>query len=126
MPCPPHRDESRRAAYHYAVELIGRRWNGAILWVLLGGPRRFGEIAAAVPGVSDRMLANRLRELASERLVARVVTARMPVLVTYELTPMGRDLEPVVEAIGRWAERWAPAGAPPGRGGQGRGRSLRP
>ncbi len=105
---PPHRGERPPAAYRHAVELIGRRWNGAILWVLLGGPRRFGEIASAVPGVSGRMLANRLRELESERLITRVVTARMPVLVTYELTPVGRDLEPVIEAIAHWAGRWAP------------------
>src|ERR687883_550161 len=61
------------ARFHHAVELIGRRWSGAILSVMLRGPQCFNEMLAAVPGLSDRLLTERLRELESEGLVRRTV-----------------------------------------------------
>jgi DNA-binding HxlR family transcriptional regulator len=94
-------------AYHRAVELIGRRWTGAILRALLSDVRRFNELAAAVPGLSDRMLAERLRELEAEGLVVRKVIPASPVRVEYSLTAKGRDLESVVRAVAGWAESWA-------------------
>ena len=94
-------------AYHRAVELIGRRWTGAILRALLADVTRFNEIAAAVPGLSDRMLAERLKELEAERLVVRTVTPCTPVRVEYSLTDKGRALESVVRAVAGWAESWA-------------------
>jgi DNA-binding HxlR family transcriptional regulator len=92
--------------FHHAVELIGRRWSGAIISVMLGGPQCFNELLAAVPGLSDRLLTERLRELESEGLVRRTVRPGPPVRVSYELTEAGRSLEPVIEGLGRWAERW--------------------
>ena len=77
------------ARYHHAVELIGRRWSGAIISVMLGGPQGFNELLASVPGLSDRLLAERLRELESEGLVRRTVRTGPPVRVSYELTPAG-------------------------------------
>src|SRR5579884_3667986 len=72
--------------FQYAVELIGRRWVGAILRTLIGQPRRFNEILAAVPGLSDRLLTGRFRELENEGIVRRVVHDARPVRVSYELT----------------------------------------
>jgi DNA-binding HxlR family transcriptional regulator len=95
--------------YHHAVELIGRRWSGAILSVLLRGPQGFNEMLAAVPGLSDRLLTERLRELETEGLVRRTVLPGPPVRVSYELTDSGADLEPVIVDLSRWAERWVPA-----------------
>jgi DNA-binding HxlR family transcriptional regulator len=94
--------------YHQAVELIGRRWTGAIVAVLLAedGPRRYSELRASVPGLSDRVLSQRLRELEAEDLLAREVHAGPPVRVDYGLTAKGRDLAPVVEALERWSSRW--------------------
>jgi DNA-binding HxlR family transcriptional regulator len=92
--------------FQYAIELIGRRWIGAIIRVLVSGPARFNEILAAVPGLSDRLLTERLRELESEGVVTRTVAATRPVRVTYELTECGRSLEAIVTEIGLWAERW--------------------
>jgi len=92
--------------FHAAVELIGRRWAGAILWTLMEGPRRFAELAHAVPGVSDRLLSQRLRELESEGLVERRVQAASPVRVTYRLTEKGAALEPAVGKLGDWARHW--------------------
>jgi DNA-binding HxlR family transcriptional regulator len=94
------------ARFHHAVELIGRRWSGAILSVMLRGPQCFNEMLAAVPGMSDRLLTERLRELEAEGLLRRTVLPGPPVRVSYELTEAGKNLEPVIESLGRWAERW--------------------
>jgi DNA-binding HxlR family transcriptional regulator len=94
-PCP---------LYHDAVELIGRRWTGAILAVLLQtGPLRFREIGQAVPDLSDRLLAERLRELEARGLIERT---ELGVGVQYALTDMGRDLDAAVCELRRWARRW--------------------
>jgi DNA-binding HxlR family transcriptional regulator len=93
-------------AYHHAVELIGRRWTGLILQVLLGGARRFSDISAAIPGLTDRMLSERLKELEAERIVTRTVIPETPVRVEYQLTERGHALGPVLEAIGTWAQCW--------------------
>lgn len=96
--------------YHHAVELIGRRWNGAIIHILLGGSARFAEVAAKVPDISDRMLAERLKELEAEGVVVRTVIPDTPVRVEYSLSERGRALEPAIRAISEWAESWiAPA-----------------
>jgi len=102
----PKEEPKLCARYHHAVELIGRRWSGAIISVMLGGPQCFSELLGAVPGLSDRLLSERLRELESEGLVRRTVREGPPVRVSYELTPAGEGLKPVVESLGRWAERW--------------------
>lgn len=92
--------------YHRAVELIGKRWTGAIVRTLIAGPRRFNELLAAIPGISDRLLTERLRELEAESIVKREVFAESPVRVTYELTCSGHELGPALDEIARWAERW--------------------
>lgn len=97
--------------FHRAVELIGRRWTGAIIRVLLSGPHRFNELLAAIPGISDRLLTERLRELEHEALIVRRVEAGSPVKVIYELTCAGAELQTPLDALGAWAERWI--GAPP-------------
>jgi DNA-binding HxlR family transcriptional regulator len=103
--------------YHQAVELIGKRWSGAILAVLLeaDGPLRFSEIAHAVPQLSDRLLSERMKELEARGLVVRHVRPDAPVRVEYALTPMGRDLAPAVEELKAWAARWMPDRAPAAR-----------
>jgi len=97
--------------YHRAVELIGRRWTGAILRALLSGVSRFSEICETVPGLSDRMLAERLKELEAEGIVTRTVVPETPVRVEYALTGKGRDLDSVIGAVSGWAERWEPVEA---------------
>lgn len=92
--------------YQYAIELIGRRWVGAILRVLVSGPKRFNELLCAVPGLSDRLLTERLRELEREGVVTRSVSAERPVRVSYALTECGRSLSELIVAIGNWAETW--------------------
>ena len=96
--------------YHEAVELIGRRWAGVIVRVLLGGTTRFSDIARAVPDLSDRLLSERLKELETAGVLVRIVIPETPVRVEYRLTDKGRALAPVVEAISNWAHGWM---APP-------------
>lgn len=92
--------------YQRAVEIVGRRWSGAILRAMLAGASRFGEIQEAIPALSNRMLSERLRELEAEGIVERVVTPERPVRVEYRLTEKGRSLNEVVEALSRWSQDW--------------------
>ncbi len=92
--------------YHEAVELVGRRWTGAILRVLMDGPLRFSEIAQAVPELSDRLLSERMKELEARGIVERTVLPGPPVRVEYSLSKMGRELEPALSELQRWAKRW--------------------
>lgn len=94
------------AKFHKAVELIGGRWTGAVIRLLLSERMRFAELRSAIPDISDRMLSERLRELETEGIVARIVVPEIPVRVEYELTEKGRALEQALCAVGRWAERW--------------------
>jgi DNA-binding HxlR family transcriptional regulator len=92
--------------FHEAVELLGKRWTGAIVDTLLAGPKRFSEVSHAIPQISDRLLSTRLRELEACGIVTRAVYEESPVRVEYELTSMGRALEPAVMAIRSWAREW--------------------
>jgi DNA-binding HxlR family transcriptional regulator len=98
--------------FHRAVELIGRRWTGALLRTLMNGRRRYSDLKAAIPDISDRMLSERLRELEAEDIVRRIVTPDTPIRVEYELTEKGSALEGPLREIGAWAEEWIPAPHP--------------
>jgi DNA-binding HxlR family transcriptional regulator len=92
--------------FHEAIELIGKRWTGAIVWALTERPMRYAELGKAVPGLSDRLLSQRLRELEEEGLVERRVEPGSPVRVTYSLSEAGHDLEPAIRELKTWAKRW--------------------
>jgi DNA-binding HxlR family transcriptional regulator len=97
--CCPH--------YHEAIELLGRRWTGAIVRVLMHrSPLRFCEVTQAVPELSDRLLSERMKELEARGLVVRTVLPERPAHVGYALTPMGRALEPALAELEAWAQRW--------------------
>ena len=100
------RREGCCTAYHQAVELIGKRWTGAIVFVLLEGPLRFSEVKLLVPDLSDRLLSERMKELESEGIVERHVMDTMPVRVEYRLTEKGQALEPAVRSLKVWARSW--------------------
>jgi DNA-binding HxlR family transcriptional regulator len=93
--------------FQSAVELIGKRWSGAILRAMLAGSVRFSDFLAQVPGLSDRLLSERLRELESAGIVDRVVFPEVPVRVEYRLTEKGRELREIVLRISDWADRWS-------------------
>lgn len=94
--------------YHHAVEIIGRRWSGAIVRAMLAGAARFTDVTAAVPGLSDRMCSERLKELEVEGLLIRTVVPETPVRIEYHLTDKGADLADAVTALSTWAEKWIP------------------
>ena len=116
MPCYPEGVTAMKEAvahtpslctqFHHAVELIGRRWNGAIIWVLLQGTCRFATLRDAIPDITDRMLSERLQELEQEGLVERSVVPDTPVRVEYSLTKKGRALAEAIGSIAAWAEKY--------------------
>jgi DNA-binding HxlR family transcriptional regulator len=93
--------------FHKAVELIGRRWTGAVIQLLLQRRMRYAELRDVIPEISDRMLSERLRELEEEGIIDRIVIPATPVRVEYDLTTKGRALEPALAAVGEWAQRWS-------------------
>jgi len=86
------------------LSTVGDKWSALLVNALAAGPRRHGELRAAVAGVSQKMLTQTLRELERDGLVRRTVTAAVPVRVDYELTDLGRTLVPVLRALKDWSE----------------------
>ena len=101
--------------FHRASELIGRRWTGAIIFVLLKSRCRFAVLRDAIPEITDRMLSDRLQELEMEGIVDRTVIPETPVRVEYALTKKGRALAGPIDAIAEWAHKWSDAEAPPAK-----------
>jgi len=92
--------------FQAAIELVGRRWTGAIVRSLCNGPQCFNALLSGIPGLSDRLLAQRLKQLEAEGLVLRDVAPGPPVCVSYQLTDAGRELQEALGVLGAWAERW--------------------
>src|SRR4051794_41919328 len=80
--------------FHHAIELIGKRWTGAIVCALTERPMRYGELGKAVPGLSDRLLSQRLRELEEEGLVERRGEGGEPGPATLSPAPGGEEPAP--------------------------------
>lgn len=92
--------------FHKASELIGRRWTGAIIFVLLKSKCRFATLRDAIPDITDRMLSERLQELEQEGIVERTVFPETPIRVEYSLTKKGKALAAAFDAIADWAHKW--------------------
>lgn len=88
----------------FTLTRIGGRWKIPILFYLLAGARRFSELGRAMPGVTQKMLTQQLREMERDGLVERKIFAQIPPRVEYSLTELGMSLKPVVEAMCRWGE----------------------
>lgn len=100
-------EECRR--FSSSIELIGKRWSAGIMLALERGAERFSEILASVDGLSDRMLAQRLKELEATGMVVREVIATTPVQVRYRPSERGSDLLESLQPLVTWGRRW---GAP--------------
>jgi DNA-binding HxlR family transcriptional regulator len=87
-----------------AVSLIDGKWKSVILFHLLRGTARFNELRRRLPGVTQRMLTNQLRELEADGLITRTVYAQVPPKVEYSLSPPGRSLEPVLASLKAWGD----------------------
>jgi DNA-binding HxlR family transcriptional regulator len=92
--------------FQRAAELIGKRWNPQIVRALQGGPARFGDLRAAIDGISDALLSDRLKELEAADIVVREVIPSTPVRIEYRLSERGGELGSVMDELASWAERW--------------------
>ena len=101
-----HIDDSLCRSFQTHLEVIGRKWNSGIMLASVRGARRFSEYRAMVDGISDRVLAQRLRELETERFIERIVTPTTPVLVEYRPTERGRELLRILEPLAHWSNTY--------------------
>src|SRR5258707_15017632 len=108
-----HQSPALCNAFHSAIELIGRRWTGAIIFLLLKSRCRYAVLRDAIPDITDRMLTERLQELEQEGIVERTVLPESPVRVEYSLTKKGRALAAAIDAISEWAHKFGEATAAP-------------
>ncbi|MBA4492907.1 winged helix-turn-helix transcriptional regulator [Paenactinomyces guangxiensis] len=92
--------------FEAAFELLGKRWTGLIIRVLLTGPKRFKELSEAIPHMSDRMLTERIKELEAAGILTRHVYPETPVRIEYELTEKGKSIEGIMNEVQKWAEKW--------------------
>jgi len=98
--------------FEAAFEILGKRWTGLIIRVLLDGPKRFKEISDMIPHMSDRMLAERFKEMEALGVIARNVYPETPVRIEYELTEKGKALSSVMDEVQRWSDRWMSSSEP--------------
>ncbi|MET0990601.1 MAG: helix-turn-helix domain-containing protein [Glaciihabitans sp.] len=104
-----HIDDEECHRFQSSVELIGKRWSSGIMLAIARGAHRFTEIIAVVPGLSDRLLAQRIKELEAAGMLERIVISSTPVQVRYRLTERGSDLLASLQPLMAWAQRWEPA-----------------
>jgi DNA-binding HxlR family transcriptional regulator len=93
--------------FEMAFELLGKKWTGLIINTLLTGPKRFKDITIMIPNMSDRILAERFKELEAAGILERHVFPDIPVRIEYELTKKGRSLEPVMKEVQHWGDQWS-------------------
>jgi DNA-binding HxlR family transcriptional regulator len=92
--------------YAVASDILSRRWAAPILRVLVTGPARFGEISSAIPGMTDRLLSQRLKDLEAAGLIERALGEGRPARIQYQLTEKGVELGAVLLELNRWALKW--------------------
>jgi len=91
-------------AMAYTISLIGGRWKPAVLWLLITSARRYTQLKVAIPGISERMLTATLKELEGDDLIRRIVHSSFPPRVDYELTVLGRSMEPLLKNMSEWGK----------------------
>jgi DNA-binding HxlR family transcriptional regulator len=102
-----YRDKTFFTSKDLALSVIGGRWKIAIIWCLLQeSPLRLSEIQKKLPNVNQRMLIRQLRELEEDKIITRVVYPVVPPKVEYQLSEIGRRLEPVVTSICNWGDHF--------------------
>lgn len=88
-----------------ALDMVGNKWKGIILFHLLGGTKRFNELKRLIPSITQRILTVQLRELETDDIVHREVFPQIPPKVEYSLTPLGQSLEPILLSLSQWGEK---------------------
>ena len=88
------------------IAVVGGKWKPMILYALLSGPRRFGELTRLIPEITQRMLTLHLRELEEDGVIAREIYKQVPPKVEYSLTPLGQTVEPLLSFMQQWGEQY--------------------
>ncbi len=101
----PMREKTYECGLDAAVDVVGGKWKPLVLWALSGQPRRFGALRRELPGVSEKVLTQQLRELERDGIVHRAVHDQVPPRVEYSLTELGVSLERALAPLGDWGER---------------------
>ncbi|UQZ36570.1 transcriptional regulator [Paenibacillus sp. PK3_47] len=96
--------------FEKAVDLLSKRWVALIVFVLMQGPRRFGEIESCLSNLSGKVLSDRLKEMENEGIIQRTVYPEMPVRIEYSLTDKGTALAPILGEISNWSSDWIEIG----------------
>jgi DNA-binding HxlR family transcriptional regulator len=99
------REKTYECGLDAAVDVVGGKWKPLVLWALSGQPRRFGALRRELPGVSEKVLTQQLRELERDGIVHRAVHDQVPPRVEYSLTELGVSLERALAPLGDWGER---------------------
>ena len=99
-------DVSLCPKYEKAFEILGKRWTGLIIKVMMDGPKRFSDVSSEIPNISDRMLGERFKELEGLGIIKRNVYPETPVRIEYELTEKGRALDNALKEVQAWATEW--------------------
>ncbi|WP_438495518.1 winged helix-turn-helix transcriptional regulator [Paenibacillus sp. IHBB 3054] len=97
--------------FEKAVDVLSKRWVALIVFVLMNGPRRFGEIESCLSNLSGKVLSDRLKEMENEGIITRTVYPEMPVRIEYSLTDKGTALAPILGEISNWSTEWVEIGA---------------
>jgi len=106
--------EAHECGVNVVVGVIGSKWKPSILWRLAEGDHRFGELRRGIGGITEKVLADQLRELERDGLLTRTARSGFPLRVDYALTPLGEELNDLLDPVAEWGERYAAlATAPP-------------
>jgi DNA-binding HxlR family transcriptional regulator len=100
------------------LALLGNKWKVLILRELFAGTKRFGELSRGVPGISQKMLTQQLRQMEQDNLVQRKIYAEVPPRVEYSLTEIGRSLSPILDAMHKWGTKYRMLNGKKGAGGK--------
>lgn len=92
--------------FEAAFKILGKRWTGLLINVMLNGSNRFSDFEEVIPNLSAKMLAERLKELEEHGIITRSVYPETPVRIEYELTEKGKDLQKVMNEVQEWASKW--------------------
>ncbi|WP_437807394.1 winged helix-turn-helix transcriptional regulator [Sorangium sp. So ce1078] len=101
------REQSDTCGLGAALDVIGGKWKATILWRLHARPLRFGELRRRVPGISEKILSEQLKEMEADGVVLREAFDEVPPRVAYSLTPAGASLNEAVHALAEWGTRHA-------------------
>ena len=89
-----------------SLNMLGKKWVGLIIYTLMSGPKKFSDMEKFIPGLSSRLLNERLKELEKLGVIKKTIYSESAIRIEYEITRKGLDLESTFKNIGEWADKW--------------------